>query len=471
MNPFFSRRQMLRTSACGFGYLALADMCSRLSAAETAAAPADDSGKHYQSPLMPKVPHFAAKAKRVIFLFMQGAPSHVDTFDYKPQLYKDDGKSMLGRKLLAPPWKFGRAGKSGMYISELFPQLAQHADDLCMINSMNTDLPAHPQATIELHTGSVRFVRPSMGSWVLYGLGTQNQNLPGFITINPPPGVGGAQNYGAGFLPAAFQGTTLGGFGGRGFRAYADNSTPGMDNITPAYTSHTQRRQIDLIQSMNHDQLVRSGDNPQIEGVIESFELGFRMQTAVPNVMDISKETSDTLRMYGIGQQATDTFGRQCLMARRFAEAGVRFIEVAHTGWDQHTQLHVKHAQNALATDQPIAALLTDLKQRGLLKDTLVVWGGEFGRTPTAQNRDGRDHNNKGYTMWMAGGGAKGGINYGQTDDYGAKAVKDAMHVHDLHATILALLGLNHEKLTYRYAGRDFRLTDVYGNVAKQIIA
>jgi hypothetical protein len=402
---------------------------------------------------------------------MQGAPSHVDTFDYKPQLYKDDGKSMLGRKLLAPPWKFGRAGKSGMYISELFPQLAQHADDLCMINSMNTDLPAHPQATIELHTGSVRFVRPSMGSWVLYGLGTQNQNLPGFITINPPPGVGGAQNYGAGFLPAAFQGTTLGGFGGRGFRAYADNSTPGMDNITPAYTSHTQRRQIDLIQSMNHDQLVRSGDNPQIEGVIESFELGFRMQTAVPNVMDISKETSDTLRMYGIGQQATDTFGRQCLMARRFAEAGVRFIEVAHTGWDQHTQLHVKHAQNALATDQPIAALLTDLKQRGLLKDTLVVWGGEFGRTPTAQNRDGRDHNNKGYTMWMAGGGTKGGINYGQTDDYGAKAVKDAMHVHDLHATILALLGLNHEKLTYRYAGRDFRLTDVYGNVAKQIIA
>ena len=316
MNPFFSRRQMLKTSACGFGYLALADMCSRLAAAEAVSpttAPADDAAKHYQSPLLPKEPHFPAKAKRVIFLFMQGAPSHVDTFDYKPQLFKDDGKSLLGRTLLAPPWKFGRAGKSGLYISELFPQLAHHADDLCMLNGMNTDQPAHPQATIELHTGSIRFVRPSMGAWVLYGLGTQNQNLPGFITINPPPGVGGAQNYGAGFLPAAFQGTRLNGPNerGRGPGSIASGSL-GIENVTPAYSTNTQRRQLDLIQAMNHDMLQRSGENPQIEGVIESFELGFRMQTAVPGVMDFSKESQSTLAMYGIGQQATDTFGRQC---------------------------------------------------------------------------------------------------------------------------------------------------------------
>jgi hypothetical protein len=454
-NPFFSRRSMLQSAACGFGYLALADLCSRALAAE----PVEEE-RHYQSPLLPKAPHFPAKAKRVIFLFMQGAPSHVDTFDYKPQLYKDDGKEVLGRKLLAPPWKFGRAGKSGLYISELFPNVAQHADDMCVLNGMYTDNPAHPQATIQMHTGSVRFVRPSMGAWVLYGLGTQNQNLPGFITINPPPGVGGAQNYGAGFLPASFQATRLDGTTNRG-----------MENIAPALVGSNQRKQIDLIQAMNHDLLAKSGSNPQIEGVIESFELGFRMQSAVPGVMDLSKEPSHVLNMYGIGEQGTDTFGRQCLMARRFAEAGVRFIEVAHAGWDQHTQLHQRHQQNAQSVDRPIAGLLADLKQRDLLKDTLVIWGGEFGRTPTAQGRDGRDHNNKGFSLWMAGGGTKGGFKFGETDEYGAKAVTDKVHIHDLHATILALLGLDHEKLTYRYAGRDFRLTDVYGSVAKQIIA
>jgi hypothetical protein len=457
----FTRRQILKSTACGFGYLALADLLSQAYAAE---APAESDHQHYESPLLPKQPHFPAKAKRVIFLFMQGAPSHVDTFDYKPKLAQDDGKAILGRKLLASPWKFNRSGKSGLYISELFPNIAQHADQMCLLNGMHTDNPAHPQASIQLHTGSVQFVRPSMGSWVLYGLGTENKNLPGFITINPPNGVGGAQNYGSAFLPAAFEGTKLD--GGR------------MENIASSLPPASQRRQIDLVQSMNRDLLKKSGENPQLEGVIESFELGFRMQSAVPDVMDLSKESPRTLEMYGIGgggkgggAQSEDTFGRQCLMARRFAEAGVRFIEVAHTGWDQHTALHAKHAANAAAVDKPIAGLLADLKQRGLLKDTLVVWGGEFGRTPTAQNRDGRDHNNRGFTIWLAGGGVKGGMAYGATDDYGAKAVTDPMHINDLHATILALLGLDHERLTYRYAGRDFRLTNVAGVVAKPIIA
>ena len=449
-----TRRQMLQSAACGFGSLALADLLSQAFAAESPAVP---EAHHYESPLLPKAPHFPAKAKRVIFLFMQGAPSHVDTFDYKPQLAKDDGKAVLGRKLLASPWKFNRSGKSGLYISELFPNIAKHADDMCLLNGMHTDNPAHPQATILMHTGSVQFVRPSMGSWVLYGLGTENKSLPGFITINPPGGVGGAQNYGSAFLPAAFEGTKLD--GGH------------MDNIASALPPASQRRQIDLVQSMNRDLLKRSGENPQIEGVIESFELGFRMQSAVPGVMDLSKESPRTLAEYGIGESGTDTFGRQCLMARRFAEAGVRFIEVAHTGWDQHTNLHAKHASNAAAVDKPVAGLLADLKQRGLLKDTLVLYGGEFGRTPTAQNRDGRDHNNRGFTMWVAGGGVKGGITYGATDDYGAKAITNPMHINDLHATILSLLGLDHERLTYRYAGRDFRLTNIAGVVAKPIIA
>lgn len=446
-----SRRKLLQSTACGFGYLALADMLSRAHAA--------DSSDHYESPLKPKSPHFAAKAKRVIFLFMQGAPSHVDTFDYKPELIKNDGKSYGGRTILAPQWKFKPYGRSGLYISDLFPNVAQHADDLCLVNSMHIDNPAHPQATIQLHTGSARFVRPSMGSWIIYGLGTTNQNLPGFITINPPSGQGGAQNYGAGFLPAAFEGTSIS--GGR----------DGMPNVTPAVARSMQRKQIDLVQSMNRDLLRRSGENAQIEGIIESYELGFRMQTTVPDVLDISKENKRTLALYGIGDDATDTFGRQCLMTRRFAEAGVRFIEISHQGWDQHFQLKQRHADNARAVDRPIAGLLADLKQRKMLDDTLVIWGGEFGRTPTAQGRDGRDHNNRGYTMWLAGGGVKGGLRFGATDEIGARAEQDKVHIHDLHATLLALLGLDHERLTYRYAGRDFRLTEVYGNVVKQIFA
>ena len=450
-----SRRDALKTAACGFGYLAFAGLAQQALAQE---------GATYASPVAPKSPHFSPRAKRVIFLFMQGGPSHVDTFDYKPKLIADDGKSYGRGTLMASPFEFKRYGQSGLHVSDLFPNVGAHADELCILNGMSCDNPAHPQATIQLHTGSARFVRPSMGSWVLYGLGTLNSNLPGFITINPV-GQGGAQNYGAGFLPAAYEGTRVDG-----------NLNRAMPNLrNPLLSSAQQRKQLDLVQSMNRDLLKRYGNNEQIEGLIESYELGFRMQSAVPDVMDLSKESEATRQLYGIGGgKPSDTFGKQCLLARRYAEAGVRFIEVSHGNWDQHDQLVNRLKGNCAATDQPIAGLLTDLKQRGMLNDTLVIWGGEFGRTPTNQGRggrDGRDHNNRGYSMWLAGGGVKGGIRHGATDDYGGEAASGKVHVHDLHATILHLLGLDHERLTYRYAGRDFRLTDVFGNVVHDVVA
>lgn len=466
-----SRREWLKASGCGFGYLALAGLCAEQAAADSGAAE-PDTKPAYLNPLAPKPTHFKAKAKRVIMLFMQGGPSHVDTFDYKPKLQRDSGKPGERGMLLGSPFKFEQHGSGGLWISELFPNIAKHADELCVINGMHTDNPAHPQATIQLHTGTATFVRPSMGAWVLYGLGTTNQNLPGFITINPPSGLGGAQNYGSSFLPAAYQGTRL---GARGEMA---------DVVSPEPLGE-QRRQLDLLQSMNRDFAPRSGAPDQIDGVIQSFELGFRMQSQLPELLNISKESPATLQMYGIeggvGAPITerqrragpnsDNFARQCLMARRLAQAGVRFIEVCLPGWDQHNNLHQAMTRNALSTDRAIGALLTDLKSHGMLEDTLVVWGGEFGRTPTGQGGDGRNHNNRGYSMWLAGGGTKGGTTWGKTDDYGAAAVENPVHTHDLHATILALLGLDHERLTYRYAGRDFRLTDVSGTVVKSIIA
>lgn len=461
MNPppafQFSRREMLKTVSCGFGYLAFAGL---------AASAAQAGG----SPLMPKPPHFPARAKRVIFLCMSGGPSHVDTFDYKPKLAADSGKSAAsaGRlargTLLGSPWNFSQHGQSGLWISELFPEVARHADDLCLIHSMQTDLPAHPQAFLQMHTGSFQFTRPSLGAWTLYGLGTENENLPGFITLNAPVNNGGAQNFGSAFLPAIFQGTRIGSEG----RSVAGAR---VQNIANARLSpDTQRVQLDFVQALNRERLQRDQVSPQVEGVIESYELAFRMQAEVPRVMDISQESEVTKKMYGIGAGSTDDFGRQCLLARRFVEAGVRFVEVCHGGWDQHRNLKADHERNSRAVDQPIAALLTDLKARGLLKDTLVLWGGEFGRTPAAQNGDGRDHNNKGFTVWLAGGGVKGGLSHGRTDDYGAEAVENKVHIHDLHATILHALGLNHEKLTYRYAGRDFRLTDVKGSVVRDVL-
>ncbi|MGL6073617.1 MAG: DUF1501 domain-containing protein [Fimbriiglobus sp.] len=449
-----NRRAALQLTGCGFAALAL----SGFAAADAAKA----------SPLAPKKPHFPAKAKRVIFLTMLGGPSHVDTFDYKPKLTADDGKAppagagrgFGGGALLKSPWKFEKRGQAGIWMSELFPKLGEVADDLCMLHGMQTSVPAHPQAYLQMHTGTSQFVRPSLGAWTLYGLGTENENLPGFISINPPTQNGGAQNYGSAFLPAIYQGTRIGSEG----RSVASAKVSNIKNTT--LTPAEQRAQLDLIQGLNRQQ----GSESHIDGVIDSYELAFRMQRDVPKVMDLNAESKETLAMYGVGNRETDDFARQCLLARRFAEAGVRYIEIAHGNWDQHFNMKEQLPRHAKAVDQPIAALLKDLKRRGLLKDTLVVWSGEFGRTPYAQGTDGRDHNNKGFTSWMAGGGVKPGFVYGATDDYGFEAVKGKMPTHDFHATILHLLGLDHTELTYRYAGRDFRLTDVHGDVATDIV-
>lgn len=451
-----SRRQVLQQASVGFGYLAFAG----LTAAEA---------RESRNPLAPKTPHFPARAKHVIFLCMGGGPSHVDSFDYKPALEKDHGKpGRYGGSLLKSPWKFRQRGKSGLWISDLFPQVAQHADEMTLIRSMQCDQPLHPGAMTQMHTGTAQFIRPSLGAWTLYGLGTGNNNVPGFIALNPPSG---AKNIGSAFLPSIYGGTKI----GRASQGARNVSITPADNVkdirNPSLSPRQQRIQLDLIQALNREKLKREESQPGVEGVIESYELAFRMQDAMPALMDTSKETQATLNTYGIGNSVTDGFGKQCLLARRFVEAGVRFVEIAHGGWDQHRNLSVDHKSRAEGCDQPIAGLLADLKQRDLLKDTLVIWGGEFGRTPAAQGSDGRNHNNKGYTTWMAGGGVKGGFSYGATDEHGYEAVEKKCHIHDWHATILHLLGLDHEKLTYRYAGRDFRLTDVHGIVAKDILA
>lgn len=461
-----SRRRMLHRSALGFGWLAASTVMSG------AASP--------QNPLAAKSPHFPQRAKRVIFLFMKGGPSQVDTFDPKPLLDRDDGKPYPGKKprvqfaptaeLLKSPWEFKNHGRSGLPVSSLFPHVARCVDDLCIIRSLHGTNAAHGGALLKLHTGSDNFVRPSMGSWVTYGLGTENQNLPGFITICPTLAHGGVNNWGAAFLPAAFQGTPLG-------NATVPAGEAIVRHIRNAKLQPNQQRaQLDLLADLNRDHLERVGANSALEGRLDSFELAFRMQMAMPEAQDISGETEATRRLYGLDNPITANFGRQCLMARRFAERGVRFIQVTHSDsevqWDQHGDLRKGHAKNAAEVDKPIAGLLQDLKATGLLQDTLVLWGGEFGRTPAAQGgRDGRDHNPEGFTMWMAGAGVKAGTAYGATDDYGWYATENKMHLHDLHATLLALLGLDHEKLTYRFAGRDFRLTDISGEVATGIFA
>jgi hypothetical protein len=419
------------------------------------------------------------RAKRVVFLFMKGGPSHVDTFDPKPLLDRDHGKPLpfdLPRvtfakqgALLKSPWKFQRYGESGLPVSELFPNVAQHVDDLCILRSVHGTNPAHGGAALKLHTGTDQFVRPSMGAWVSYGLGTENQNLPAFVTICPTLAHGGVNNWGSAFLPAHCQGTPIG-------NASQSVAMANVKHIRNQYLStDEQRRQLDLIRFMNRDHMQSVGHHPALEGRLHSFELAFRMQTAMPKVQDLSAESDATHRLYGIDNGVTEDFGRQCLMARRFLEQGVRFVQVTHSDsevqWDQHSDLYHGHTRNAAEVDKPIAGFLSDLKARGLLDDTLVLWGGEFGRTPTAQGNNGRDHNPHGFTMWMAGGGVKGGYAYGATDDYGYYSTVDKMHIHDLHATLLHLMGLDHERLTYRYAGRDFRLTDVAGNVAHDILA
>ena len=468
-----SRRAALQRSAIGFGWLA----ASSLLAEQIGHRPSAIANS--PSPAAAKPPASPARAKRVIFLFMKGGPSHLDTFDPKPLLDRDDGKPFPGAKprvqfaatgeLLKSPWKFQNHGQSGLPVSELFPHVAQCIDDLCILRSCHGTNAAHGGALLKLHTGSDNFVRPSMGAWVNYGLGSENQNLPGFMTICPTLAHGGVNNWGAAFLPAWTQGTPIG-------NAAVSSDKAIVRHIIPRLAPGEQRQQLDLLAAMNRDHLAQTGPNQALEGRLNSFELAFRMQMAMPEAQDLSRETDATKHLYGLDDKVTENFGRQCLMARRFAERGVRFIQVTHSDgdvqWDQHGNLRKGHTKNAAEVDRPIAGLLKDLKARGLLQDTLVLWGGEFGRTPAAQGgRDGRDHNPEGFTMWMAGGGVKPGIAYGATDDYGWFAAENKIHIHDLHATLLALLGMDHEHLTYRHAGRDFRLTDVEGHVVKDIFA
>ncbi len=461
LNKTLARRDLLKVSSAGFGGLALAGLLG---------------AEQPRGPLDVRSPHFPAKAKRVIFLFMHGGPSQVDTFDYKPLLKRDHGKPLPFARpkvvssetfnLLQSPWSFKQYGQSGAWVSSLFPEIAKCVDDLCIVKSMHGSNSRHGGALLELHTGSDTFVRPSMGSWITYGLGTENASMPGFLTICPTQSHGGANNFGSAFLPAPYAGTSIGSVG----IAAKDARIPFISNTeTPR---EIQRHEIDYSQLLNRKQLELTGADRALEGRIESFELAFRMQTEAPGLQDLGNETEATKKMYGLDNPVTEDFGRQCLMARRFSEGGVRFVQVSHTyKWDQHENLKRDHQQNAAEVDKPIAALLQDLKSRGLLKDTLVLWGGEFGRTPTAQGSDGRDHNPEAFTIWMAGGGVQPGLSYGATDDYGYYSVENKVHFHDLHATILHLLGLDHLKLTYKYAGRDFRLTDVHGTVVKGILA
>jgi hypothetical protein len=460
MESPLSRRQTLKTASAGFGYLALAGMLGQVNRRAGAAGVTSDKSAA-PGPLMPKPTHFPVKAKRIIFLFMEGAASQMDTWEYKPQLQADGGKvGPGGGTLTASKFKFQQHGQTGTWVSELYPHVARHVDKFCFIRGLHTDTPAHPQAVIQLHTGTAlaSLTRPSIGAWLMYGLGTENQDLPGYITVNPPPNFGGAINYGSAFLPAHFQGTRI-------------NDVGFVPNLKAQTATPLQRRQLDLIQAMNRDLAKTPGAPDELDGVIQSYELAFKMQGQVPELLDISKEPQSVRDAYGVKPGPAGSFARQCLMARRLSEAGVRFVEICQSGWDHHNNLHKGLIANSAATDQPTAALLADLEQRGLLDETLVLFGSEFGRHPTSQGPDGRDHNITGYPMWLAGAGVKPGFSYGGTDEYGIHAVEGRMHTTDLHATLLALMGLEHEKLTYRYAGRDFRLTDVAGNVVTEIFA
>ncbi|TWT92413.1 DUF1501 domain-containing protein [Stieleria varia] len=478
-----TRRQMLGSMGCGFGLLSAAAMASRQANAESVASSA-------LNPLRERSPHFPARAKRVIFVFMQGGPSHVDTFDYKPLLAQQHGemhtfddartlaksKTVTKHRVFQSPWKFKRYGQSGRYVSELFPHIAQHVDDLCFVKGMHTDGVAHGPSTLFLHTGSINLIRPSVGSWMLYGLGTENENLPGFVTIQPSMGNGGPRNYGNAFLPAHFQGTAVG-------RAGTSAADATIGNLSNSRISHAQQQQqFELLRSLNATQMEhRRDDNrsgiEKLESVLHSYELAWRMQQNAPDTLDLSDEPQHVLDLYGINDKRTEDFGRQCLMARRLAESGVRYIQVNYGDntnnprWDQHSNLP-KHADHAFATDKPVAGLLADLKQRGLLEDTLVWWGGEFGRTPYAQsNGTGRDHNPYGFTIFLAGGGVKRGFEYGATDEFGHHAISGKVHMHDWHATLLHLMGLDHTALTFMHDGRPFRLTDVHGEVIHDLIS
>jgi hypothetical protein len=463
---------MLTTCANGFGAVALSALLG------DSAFGAETSSTSGKNPFAARKPHFDAKAKSVIFLYMDGGVSQVDSFDPKPRLDAENGKP-FGMKIektqfnsigntLASPWKFKQYGESGIPVSDLFPFVAQHVDKLAVVRSLTSQFPEHTNANYFLHTGHGQQGRPSMGAWVSYGLGTECQDLPGFVVLNgglTPPG--GADNFNSGFLPASFQASVL------------SESNPPVANIQRKEpTADAQQRKLDLMRRLDRNLLDQTGPVDALESAIANYELAARMQMAVPELMDLSRETEATQKAYGLQADFanTRTFGRICLLARRLVERGVRFIELTCPGgngdrWDQHSNLKDGHSKNALTVDQPIGALLADLAQRGLLDRTLIVWAGEFGRTPFAQGSDGRDHNPFGYSVWLAGGGVKGGTIYGATDEYGYKAVENKLEMHDLHATMLHLLGVDHTRQTFRFSGRDMRLTDVFGHVVKEILA
>jgi Protein of unknown function (DUF1501) len=455
---FLTRRQFLNRVGMGFGALSLASLLDPLDLR------AASTGAPGPNPLAPHAPQFPGKAKAVIHIFAQGAPSHVDTWDPKPLLTKMNNQTLADGVAMGSPFKFQRYGRSGIEVSELFAKTAQHVDDLAVIRSMYTDIPAHDVATVFMNTGSIRIAKPSLGAWTVYGLGSENQNLPGFISLRSGKlPTGGAANYGAAFLPGIYQGTSV--------NTQAQNVQQMIQNIRNPYVSKTeQRRQLDFIHQLNDLHAQNLQRDAALETRLETYEIAFRMQAEATDAFDINRETAEVRAAYGSTQQ-----GKQLLIARRLVERGVRFVQVWHDGWDHHQDLEDRITEKAGEIDQPLAALMTDLKQRGLLDSTLVIWGGEFGRKPTKDKNGGenpgRDHNAKAFTVVMAGGGIKGGIVHGATDEFGAAAVQDKVHVHDLHATILQCLGFDHTKLTYRFNGRDFRLTDVAGNVVRSILA
>jgi hypothetical protein len=463
MTSPLNRRQALTRCASGFGLVGLAGLLAEASAATAT------SGR----------PHFAPRAKRIIQIFLSGGPSHVDLFDPKPELAKRHGQPLPFEKpklertktgnLLASPWKFAPRGQCGTEVSELLPHLAGCVDDLCVIRSMVADNINHNGACLQMNTGEQAFSRPSLGSWLTYGLGSESRDLPGFVVISPAQPAQGAPLWSNSFLPAVHQGTLV-----------SDLAKPIANLDNARFTPEQQRQQLDWLREINEWHRVGREADSRLNARIESFELAFRMQMRAPEAFDIGRESEATRRLYGIGEGMTDIFGRQCLMARRLVERGVRMVQVYHTQtakrsscqlWDQHGNLREELANNCAATDRPVAGLIRDLKSRGLLDDTLVIWGGEFGRTPTAEGTNGREHHPFGFTMFLAGGGVRGGLAHGATDDFGWHAQRDKVHVHDLHATILHLLGLDHERLTYHFSGRDYRLTDVHGNVVREILA
>ena len=455
------RRSWLKGICRGLSGLAIADLLAR--------EPGNSCHGATEDQALPPGCHFPPRVKRVIFVFMHGGPSHVDTFDYKPELIRLHGQPLPIAKpriqfaqtgnLLKSPWEFKQYGESGAWVSDLFPNVAKHVDRLTFIKSLHGSNEAHGGALLKIHTGTDTFVRPSLGAWVSYGLGTQNTNLPSFITINPTLGHGGVRNFGSAFLPPNHQAT----------RIAVSGKDARIENLVPKYSDPLQRLQLDYVRDL--EQLGPSSSLAQALNAKEkTYELAYRMQSEALGRFQIDNETQETLNLYGIDGGPTDGFGRQCLLARRLSEAGVRFVQVSHAYWDQHAELKEKHAELATQVDRPIAGLIEDLHRRGLLSETLLIWGGEFGRTPTAQGDNGRDHNPHAFTWWMCGPGIKPGFSWGQSDDFGFYAQQDKVHVHDLHATLLHLLGIDHEKLTFRYGGRDFRLTDIHGRVVKELL-